>query len=206
VRPPAALVCWALLALLPQVFALEVQLSPNPPEASTVLFSFEGVPGGSMGWMGAGGEGSFRDLGMSFPSPEDGEIRAITVHISGVPKDFLDEAPFTITVFQTQKANMVPQEHEALVTEQGKVRLTGTDVQSYMTFVLDEPVPVEKGASYSFLLAWQETAPYQIVALSLFKPYKDGMLWQRRVPGGPLRYGGDSTKPGLVFYVQRTAS
>jgi len=184
------------------VGAVQVEMLDAPP-ASSILYSFDGddQPGG-WGWIGT--SSAWRDVGVSFQSPSDSKITAITLKVNMVKIQFVDQAKFSLSIYETRNLGEVPDLSAPIHVGKGEILLNKGDDEYYVRFAFDQPVPVQEGAVYTFLLSWDDAAAYQIVAFRTCLSYEGGRMWYRDGREGKLKHLTQSDRPGLTFFVEHS--
>lgn len=200
-RTAVTLLAASLLSVFADTRKIETDLSEAPP-AENVLFSFEAEESPD-GWGWVGLEGEWRDIGMSFRAPTDGNIQKITLRIQKVPLNFPDRSEFHLRIFETSEPGQPPSSGELVYAGKGEMMLMQTEMNSYLTFTLGENVPMKTGAIYTFVLSWEKAASHQMVIFSNNLDYQNGQTWYRdQKNGNDWKSLTQSDRPGLLFYIQ----
>lgn len=183
---------------------ITVTLDPSPP-FENVLISFSGMESPD-GWGWSGTKDEWRDVGMSFRCPEDSRIERITLSIQKIPVDFLGKSRFLLRIYKTPQMGVTPESGELVYSGRGELELVRGDGGAYITLTLGADLPVDSGEVYTFLLSWEDEAPFHLVVFNNNTGYTDGQVWYRNGRGGgELEHLSRQTdQPGLVFYVQKS--
>lgn len=182
--------------------AVQVDVLDAPP-TSSILCAFEGDDQpNKWGWIGT--SSAWRDVGMSFQSPSDSNITAITLKVNMVKIQFVDQAKFSLGIYETRNLGEVPDLSSPIHVGKGEILLNKGDDEYYVRFVFDRPVRVQEGAVYTFLLSWDDAAAYQIVAFETCLSSEGGRMWYRDEREGKLKHLTQSDRPGLTFFVEHS--
>jgi len=164
-----------------------------------VLLSFEnGQDAASWGWYR--NTSGLREIGQSFTATADGKLKALTLKIHNVRSDFTADLEFTVRLYETQNISQNPDTGRLLSTQKGTLRLSKGHEGWYLAFNLAEPVPLQVGVVYTFVLAWDAPAAFNTVSFVTNTGYPEGKRWFSEDPdSGSLQAIG---RQSLVFYVQ----
>lgn len=184
-----------------EIGQVSVEWNPSPP-TEAVLFSFDGADEGrGMGWPGL--EEEWRDLGMSFRSPADSLMQKITLQLQKVSMPFMGDSKFNLRIYVTQALGEAPEAGELIYEGQGEIGPDENDQGQFLTLILDQPVDLLSGGLYSFVLSWEDAAPYQLLIFNVRRDYLDGQMWIRQGRDGEFTNVGQADRPGITFYVQQ---
>lgn len=164
-----------------------------------VLLSFEnGQEAASWGWYR--NVSGLREIGQSFTASADGKLKALTLKVHNVRSDFATDLEFTVRMYETQNISQNPGTGRLISTQKGTLRLSKGQEGWYLTFNLAEPVSLQAGGVYTFVLAWDTEAAFNTVSFVTNTGYPEGKRWFSEESGsGSLQAVG---RQSLVFYIQ----